>query len=207
MNIFAWIVIIAGAVWSAVSDWLDRKVSKLKPWYGREEGNKRFRNADGSFDSGKAAIFGPLVTYGGAAAGYAFVWLMIRYAVEGTPTQNPHTAGLFTAGGLMLVIGTYRYFHAYKGNIKHFRDSRVKQIAWRATAKANIDDDLWWGGTNIERLVDDVFAPYWTPWINTVAANEIEARKLLRPMVREWLAIPETDLKKIWVDLKFHPKQ
>jgi hypothetical protein len=188
-------------VWAAVSQLLDHKISLLFPYYAIEEGN--FRNADGSFDHKRGNLKAALVTFGGAAVAFVGTWLMIGFA--GNPEQSRLIGSLLAAGGLMAVIGTYRYLDAYKRNQKLMRNNREQQIAWRKDMRQSSDAALPYYKVTIERA--GFYAPKWLPWMTVAASSEAEARALLEPKLQEWLAIPETELKKIWVDTTYHPNK
>jgi hypothetical protein len=172
--------------------WCDYRESSVRHYYGREEGNKLFRAPDGSFETGKAvAISLPiylLVAFGVYFAGNRF---------KGE-TQD-YNVGAFAAAawlaGIGLVHGGIGWHNAGK-DAAHRRD---KQFVVREAFKRNVDDPA---NIQIRNFATDSEGRLYLkslPWIRGASVEQLKLRLL------EWAAIPETEPKKIWVDLKYHP--
>jgi hypothetical protein len=200
MQIFAWLILIGSAAFQLVATRLDADESKRKPYYGKEEGTKQLRNEDGSANIGKLWLYAG-ISWAIAAGLFAAV----HFGISDDQFQGaPHLA----AAAPLLITGIWRFL-IWRGNVQQSKENRQKQIRWRAQVREAlaVGDILRFQDLlNIQTEVAGRWYPQWTPWLVVEAGSDQEAFTKLQPVMEAWLAIPDGDLKRVWIDTKYHPK-
>lgn len=199
--------LIPSAIFHCIAVWLDMDESVRKLYYAKQEGTASVRNDDGTIKVRKAwvqSLLGPAAVGVGLGAAAYF----------GT-SRFPHQAasalmyGLIVTAAPMLFNAIYRMTQWYD-NQRRSRANRLKQIQWRKDLRAAIESgNAEWTTRllNLRSEVENIWHAFWAPWLTVEAASDSEARERLIPVLVEWLAIPDTDIKRVWVDTKYHPTE
>lgn len=180
---------------NALAWWLDWSTSRKYIYYRLTEGNKWFANKSGYLDPLKSFLIGFLLIENGIAVG-AFLF---TYFLKNETQVN---AEWYAFGCSYVLFALKHYFWGYRIAVKKAKANRIKQIAWREEIQ----------GKSIEELEDwlqrfttrngESYVNYWA-WVRVPGVFP-DARPALARALYDWLQL--TDLKKIWVDLSFHPK-
>lgn len=193
MELFAQIAPFAGfAVFVFGWFFTDYDESRRRFYYGQAEDHQWFNNPDGSLNRRNLFLFTALF-HGGFLT---ILYLSAEYLKNSEQTYN---VGLCAVGAWLVGAGLIHYFKG-RSHIKSTAKGRVLQIAYRENLKRYIDrpQELfirsYRTSKNGDMYVERV------PWIK---ARTLEG---LQIALTEWAAIPDSELKKIWVDLKWHPK-
>lgn len=174
-------------------------------FYKGSEGNRLFTDKDGFMHPWKP-IVGLAAEIGIGIVGY-FLGEMFKSNVQTYPV------GALTWMVIGIGIGAVHFLNALS-MVKEFKAERIAQIKWRAGLKSRLTGDRAADEAMIAgslrtlkgRKSQNEYCTQNLQWVRVVAPDAEAAKLALAVQIFDWLQIPETDLKAIWKDLKFHPK-
>lgn len=194
--------IIVGVAGNIFGWWHDRDYSKRFIYYRSSEGNTWFTDEHGFLDA-KRSILALAIEQGAAAGAFALAY-GLGY------TEEAYLSHMACGLG----AGLAHYLQAQLKLRKRLKADRVRQIVTRTALKRLVTEEDRPG--SVERLMTQGLRTvkgrsgrYWHPsvqWLWADADTVEAARRPIAEKLYDWLLIPESDQKRIWQDLKFHPK-
>jgi hypothetical protein len=203
--IIGWIGLALSIVARIVTLALDTDASKRYLFYGMEEGVKQHRNEDGSANIKKMWLIGLLVP-----AAMSVPLLIGGYlGVRAYPEQLAPTPWVPQAmASVPFLFWSIWVYIIWKNNTNKMKnEKRPEQREWRSALRVAMESGNEYAYLkllNVQTEVNGLWYPQRTPWLIVKAQTAEDARQLLKPVLSDWLHIPDSDISRVWGDIKYH---